>query len=462
MSVKNKIIWSYLAQFANLSVGVAMLPMVIYYLSKPEIGIWFIFFALVGLAQIIDFAIQPGLIRQVSYVYAGAKTIQRYGMVSDVSGSTFDRVLFGSLLVASKRLYSKVAITAGLMLLVPGTAYIYFLTNKTNIQNDAVTAWILFSGGYIFVMRFGYISSFLQGMDCIRQNSKVVVLNRLLFAVLALLLFEADCGLLSIGLSNLFSAFASRLLLFRYFNEHCKPSCTYEFQTEKHDLSEITQTILVSSRQLIYVLIGSYLSHRSGVLVASAVFGLESAAAFGLVFSIMAALSGVSMAICTAQVPRMNIHQFNRNNEALTNILGESIVISLLTYTLGLMLLLVLGPHLLTRLGYGELNLEFATLVTIVIYYFLELNQNIAGTFLMTANKVPFVRAALVAGALSVPASLISIAAFGEWGVVVGPALVQMSYNNWKWPTEAAASLKTSWLRLSLVGLRRIIYRSFS
>jgi hypothetical protein len=87
------------------------------------------------------------------------------------------------------------------------------------------------------------------------------------------------------------------------------------------------------------------------------------------------------------------------------------------------------------------------------------MNHSIAASYLTTLNKVPFVGAAIVSGVGVALLTLLLIKPFGIAGMVVAQGVVQLAYNNWKWPLEAVKHLELSPLNILVLGAKKIISR---
>src|SRR6266567_8101153 len=71
---RRDIYWGYAAQLLNVGAGLILLPVVVRYFSPEDVGLWFVFITLAGLAQLLEFGFQPTLARNTAYVYAGARS----------------------------------------------------------------------------------------------------------------------------------------------------------------------------------------------------------------------------------------------------------------------------------------------------------------------------------------------------------------------------------------------------
>jgi hypothetical protein len=100
-------IWGYLAQALNLGGGLLLLPISARFLSPEDLGLWFVFSALAGLAQLLELGFQPTFARNAAYVYAGAQQLVKTGLPerSDNDDPAVNLGLLSGLLAAARTVY---------------------------------------------------------------------------------------------------------------------------------------------------------------------------------------------------------------------------------------------------------------------------------------------------------------------------------------------------------------------
>ncbi len=85
---------------------------------------------------------------------------------------------------------------------------------------------------------------------------------------------------------------------------------------------------------------------------------------------------------------------------------------------------------------------------------FLESNHAMAASILLTKNEVPFFKASLLSGIATIIFLYIflDLASLGVLAIILAPGIVQLLYQNWKWPMVVYSDLK-----ISLKDILRII-----
>jgi O-antigen/teichoic acid export membrane protein len=203
--------------------------------------------------------------------------------------------------------------------------------------------------------------------------------------------------------------------------------------------------------------LGAFLIQRGNILVASSFLGLSAAASYGMTVTILMALSGVSVVICQIQMPQMNRLQASGERQLLRAMYGEIVILACAAYMIGLAAVVIWGGQLLDLMGSSTDLLPQAAVLTLGVILLLELNHSIAASYLTTTNQVPFLWAALVSGVVTTLLSISLVHQWKIWGLILAQGGVQLMYNNWKWPHEAALHLGTKWVEILVLGARKIV-----
>src|SRR5699024_1573702 len=76
---RRDVMWGYISFILVQGVNVLLLPFVLIYLNDKELGLWYTFTSIYGLAMLIDFGLQATISRNISYVWSGAEEIKTVG-----------------------------------------------------------------------------------------------------------------------------------------------------------------------------------------------------------------------------------------------------------------------------------------------------------------------------------------------------------------------------------------------
>ncbi len=454
-------IWGYLAQALNLGGGLLLLPISARYLSPEDLGLWFVFSALAGLAQLMELGFQPTFARNAAYVYAGAQQLVKTGLPERTEGGApaINVDLLASLLQAARTVYRAVAALAAVVMLLFGSLYITTLLTRQQDVAQSLLAWGMFSLGAIINFYFGYINAFLQGRGDITQGSKVTVFSRGSMVLLSVSALLMGYGLLGLGVASLLSAAVGRVTAHHYFTKDGLIERLRTAAVTAANNKALLRTLWHNAGRLGVVQVGAFLIQRGNVLIAASFVGLAASGSYGITVTVLMALSGMASVICQLQLPHLASLQAAYNRKGAAEVLGETLLMSWIFYSLGLTVLVVAGNEVLSMIGSRNHLLPWPLCLMLGIVLLLEMNHSIAASYLTTLNKVPFVGAAIVSGVGVTLLTLLLIKPFGIAGMVAAQGIVQLAYNNWKWPMEAVRHLELSPSNILVLGARKIVSR---
>lgn len=454
--------WGYLAQALNIGAGLILLPVILKYLPAAEVGLWFVFITLVGLAQLLEFGFNPTISRNTSYIYAGAVALQRDGLpIHDANITTVNLDLLASLLSTARKVYRVVSLLAAALLLIAGSIYIATLIpDETPGTSTLILAWITFASGYVITLYYGYINGMLHGRGDVTQSNKVIVATRGLLILLGSYALIAGHGLLGLGIASLLSSGIGRIIAMRYFFSDAYPEMRKVRFGLKKKNDDLTHLLWHNASKLGAVQIGSFLIQRGNILIASSALGLAAAASYSMTVTILTVLMTVSSVLCQIQLPRLNAMQSRNERSTLIAIYGQIQLSAWAVFSLGLIFLVLLGDIMLGFVGSDTKLIPWPMLLTFGLIYLFELNHSIAATYLTTINKVPFVNAALISGISIAVLAILLADSFGIIGLIIAQGVVQLAYNNWKWPIEAQRNLQSSFLETIKKGAKQFICKT--
>lgn len=448
---RSDLIWGYSAQLLNIGVGVLLLPILVVTLNSEELGLWYVFMAMVSLAQLLEFGFQPTIARQAAYIYNGATEIKRSGLPATVSGK-LNIDLLVNLIHSSKYIYRWIAILVAVLLWGMGSLYIYTL-NYTGDLTTAYISWFLFASASVITFYFGYFNALLQGRGDITLVNKVIVISKVSFALLAIMLLWLKFNLLAIAIASLISCIINRILIGQAFY-NAKTSDTKKYKPT----ANLNKILWANTWRLGLVQFGAFLIQRGNMFIAATYLGLTVAASYGLTMQLSTIIVTLANQLMALQLPKMNALQAACDKIELKNIYSSSVLVAFILLISGFVGLILLGEPVLALIG-SETKLINSHLLTLLgVVLLLETHHSISATYITTTNQVPFLKASLVSG---VGVTLLSFAlvywgALGVAGLIIGQGLVQLCFNNWYWPKVAMQHLNITPLELASRGYKSI------
>jgi O-antigen/teichoic acid export membrane protein len=440
-ATRRDIIWGYVAQALNIGAGLILLPVILHFLPPEDVGLWFVFVTLGSLAQLLEFGFQPTMARNTAYVYAGAQVLVRKGLSSSPENPCLNLQLLSDLVHTARGIYRIVSLLAFVALIGGGTFYISQLLVPTQDPWLYLSAWITFAFGYVATFYYGYFNGLLQGRGDITSANKVIVITRGTFILLGAVLVVLGYGLIGLGIASLISAIIGRWASRRYYFTVFRPEARQAHYLKVTGGKRLLSTLWHNSWRLGMVHLGAFLIQRASILIASSFLGLAAAASYGMTITVLMALMSIATVLANVQLPHMNALQLAGDRQALRAIFGEILIVAWIAFLSGLGFLLLYGDDLLILISSRTPLLPVPELMVLGVIMLLELNHSVAASYITTTNEVPFLKAALFSGLIIVLLSLALVSSCGVWGLILAQGVVQLAYNNWKWPKDAIAHL---------------------
>jgi O-antigen/teichoic acid export membrane protein len=434
---KKDIAWGYLSQFLNVGAGIVLIPVAIKCLSAEDMGLWYVFLALAGLAQLLEFGFQPTISRQTSYVYSGAMKLQPQGIPIN-EFNVINKQLLANLIFASKKLYKYVAICSCLILLVFGTLYIYSL-NVTQVSS--YIAWVVFSFSSVINFYFSYYNGLMQGRGQQTTLNKIITQSKVILLVVAVPLLLLDFGLLALAVATLISMIVNRFLVHNQFYDNSKEE-TY-FIKNANITEDLTNLLFLSSWRLGLTSLGAFLIQKANLFIASSFLGLKIAGSYGLTIQLIGILSMVSSMSVNLNIPKITALNSNNKKDEIIVIFQKSMIMAISLFIAGSVAIIFAGLPMISFLSDSIELVTLPILVLMLLFQLLEMIHSLSATYLTTLNYVPFARSALMSGGAIIILSLLSVnfTSFGLITLVLSQGVVQLAFNNWYWPLQAHRSL---------------------
>lgn len=454
---KKDIIWSYGSQIFQMASGIFILPIILRKLPSEELAVWYIFLSITALVNLLDFGLQPTIMRNVSYLFSGAKILLEEGISNEKHDAIPDYGLIKNLINTIKKLYLKIGIFVTLLLGILGTKYIWSIVGDLNNYKQIMAAWFIYIISASFNFYFYYYTPLLLGRGLIKESHKTIVFSKLLGISLSIIGLLLGYGLVAVSISNLLSSLMNRVLSHRYFyDDKLKEKLK---NTDENFSINMKKILRKNSFKLGLVSIGAFCITKANTLIASKFISLDLVASYGLTLQIIGLLSTSSSVYFRTIMPKFNMYQLNEDYNGMKRELSIGILISWIVFIVGAATIILFGNSILTLLKSKTLLLDKSLLLTLLLILFLENNHSNFATFITTKNTVPFVIPSIFSGIGIVVFSLILVGHFNLKiaGLFLSQGLVQLMYNNWKWPIDVMKELKISIKDIIIIGMKGII-----
>ena len=452
---KKDLIWSYFSKGLNMGVGILVLPVILKKLNSEELGVWYIFLAISGLINLLDFGFLPTLQRNIGYIFKGANDLQTEGVPLKFNSFINYQLLYDSI-HASKNLYRKITVVIFLLLNTFGNYYIFFIIKNTDNFLQIFIAWIIYILSLCLNFYFYYYTALIKGKGLIGESEKITVISKLSFLAVCYVFFYFNFGLITLSIANLVSIFILRLFSRKIFYTSEIKKNLKELKVKNNNLLKI---MMVNAKKVGIGSIGGFLLSQGNTFVVSKFFSLEIVGRYGLTMQVFSILIGVTGTIYQVYSPEFYEYRLKNCLEKL-----REKYIFCYTINLGLLFLGILGirfilPIFLLLLGKSNSLLSKNQIIFLSICYILESIHGNAAFILSTKNYIPYVKASLLSGSgiIIISLLLINFTNLGIWSVLISQFIVQLFYNNWKWPLEVNKELGINNFIIFKEGIKMIL-----
>ena len=431
---KKDIAWNYLGTILNQGMNVLILPFILRLLSPQELGLWYVFASVAALVQLMDFGFAPSIMRNISYAWSGAKELKSDGISGTNANKDRDYSLIGSLVSASKKIYLIISLSAGIVLLSVGSIYVNSLLPQNSEQ--MMLAWIVYALAVYINLYYSYLSAMLRGIGKIKETNQALVMSRALYVVSAIIGLLLGGGLLWMSASYLFSGLLMMFMSKIYFKRSIGHELDISHSGSKDQAANIMRTIWPNAKKQGIVTIGAWMTTRASTLICSSFLGLETTSQYGLSLTLINITGGIASLLFGSYAPELASLKINDEKKRYIKIFSRAISVQWFVAILGISMITFAAPPVLKAIGSNSKLLPTGTLFILGVVYFLEWNHSTFATLITLSNSVPFVKSAMYSGTSIVVLSFLSIwlTDFQIIGLILSQGIVQLAYNNWRWP----------------------------
>lgn len=443
-----------------MGAGVIVLPMILHYLSAEEIGLNYLMLTISSMVALIDFGFSPQIGRNITYALSGAKRVEREGLHDEANSEPNYRLL-ATVIEAAKYIYRRLSIVVLALMLTLGTYYIHYVTHGFKDVDNSLWMWIVFCVSNYLNIYFIYYRSLLAGSGKIYESSVSIILSKLTYITVCGVLITCRFGLFSVVAANMLSPLV--LFLYSYISFYT-PDMKRQIPDDirRDEINEAISGIWYNAKKLGLNSLGAFAIVKINLFLVGLFLPLSVVGSFGILTQLVPTLCSVASALFVSFLPQIASLQVVHDYSGITKKLSITVVAYWFTMIIGGSALAVFLPWILKVIGS---NAEVPpTIITIfyLIVMSLENNHSMFSTVIVTSNKVPFVAAGLISGALIGVLIYLSLrfTTLGLMGVVLAQGLVQLAYNNWYWPKYVFDELMVSplaFLKQGSVGLYKII-----
>lgn len=438
------IYWNYLATFLKIASSALLLPVILKMMPSELVGIWSVFITITAFAGLLDFGFNPSFTRNVTYVFSGVRELKASSFEPvTTENETVDYSLINGLIRAMRWFYLRISIILFLLLGTIGTWYVYSLMKTySGNQTEVYLAWIMLCLISTYNLFTQYYDSLLQGRGLIKKSKQIIIIGQIFYLGTASVLVMAGYGLIAIISAQAVSVIIIRVLSHKVF-------FTNDIQQKlknatSHSRTEVLKAIYPNAVKIGLTSLGGFFLQRSAILIGAIYLPLSEIASYGITMQLISVIAGLATIYTTTYLPEIVKMRVVQNIQGIKKVYLNGQVILLLTYLAGGLTLLFFGERSLNLIGSKTHLISWELVLIALIISLFETNHSVAGGILLTKNEVPFFKAALFSGILTI-IILFCVLQFtntGIWALIIAPGIAQGLYQNWKWPSVVIRELE--------------------
>lgn len=457
---KKDIIWNYVGTIVSISSNFILIPLLLIFLSSEQIGLWYVFVAIAGFAQLLEFGFTPTLSRNILYCLSGKKKLSRVGLASEEDEKKdvgdVDWHLFNVVLKTSKIIYAIIGCLGFLLSTSFGTIYISSITHNFSMK-WAFSSWILFDLSIFANLFFLYCLAFLRGIGDVAGENKSKTIARLGQLIVTAILLVVGLQLLAAAIGYFVYGILLRLLALKAFHKHTDIEEGISSDNERissNEVIDILKTVsFVASRDGL-VSVAWYGATQATTLLCSAFLGLAEAGTYSVMMQFTNGLFNVSSAYMRSFFPSFQSAYVRGDLATQRSIIARGLCCYIAMFALGTVCVTALLPVL--ALFKSDFICDPALYLGLSIYMFLLNQHSLFCNVIVNMNEIPYFKAYLISTFAGLVLSCVLCAYFklGAWGLVLGQMIPQLAYNNWHWPMYVMKKINSTYSSTVVAGLQ--------
>lgn len=433
---KKDVAWSYISLAMLQGVNIVLLPIMLNFLNSVELGLWYTFTSLYGLAMLIDFGFQTVIARNISYLWSGAKTIKKEGFNEiDIKDDGINLGYFIKVLSTVKFIYYIMGLLTLIIFITFGTLYLVQIINGEIDLFTALIAWLFYMLSIVLNITFSFWNAVLKGIGAIKIYNQILVVAKVTQLLLSIILLLLGYGIIGVSVAYFVSIIVNRLLQsFNYYRFSDETRATNKRIKVKYD-KEIFLAFLPNTIKAGILSLSNYLVINFPIILCSYFLSLKVSGQFGLINQIITLILTLSNSYFNTYLSKFNYLRVRNQFDELFRLFTKSMITNYIFNFLAFVLLLICGNFALDIVGADYKLLPIGLMLIIIAYRFLYNNQMLFTTFLTTKNQIPHYKQFLMSAIITIIVQIILLT-FVEsklLHLIMPLFIIQLVFNNWYW-----------------------------
>lgn len=259
-------------------------------------------------------------------------------------------------------------------------------------------------------------------------------------------------------IANLVSPFVFRYLSYKFYFTPDIKKIVNENNVTKDEIHELFLIVWHNAKKMGLVFVSTFAINKTGMFLAGVFLTLEEVGSYGLLIQLVGFMCSLSLVYFTISEPMISSLRASTKDDSAFRKFSATMIIFYSMYILGTIIMVCLMPSLLELIHTNTKLPSASVILLFCVVYGLEQHHSCFGTFIVTDNKVPFVKPSIVAGFMILLLSFCSLkfTSLGIVGLIIIQGVCQLVYNNWKWPCVVLSQYKCSFINYLSIGLAEI------
>jgi O-antigen/teichoic acid export membrane protein len=213
-----------------------------------------------------------------------------------------------------------------------------------------------------------------------------------------------------------------------------------------HEKKQIVKSVYPNAVKVGLTGLGGFLVTRSSIIIGSLYLSLGEVASYGITIQIIVIISSIASVYCATYLPKIAQYRIQNNRNAIKHIYLKGCMLSVCVFLGGGLALMLLGERALSIIESKTPLLPNVYILLALLVSLLEANHAHAANIIATKNEIPFFKATLLSGLLTLGLTVIFLhyTTLGTLGMILAIGVAQGCYQNWKWPLELIRELNVT------------------
>lgn len=447
--------WNYAGLFFRMGTNFLLLPFLLSWLTSEALGLWYVFLAISSFITTFQAGFSPSFARNVAYCWSGARHFNKTGK-PDHMGEQVDYSVFRAMVAACRKVYRIISITVLFLITTAGTTYVLIVSSNLN-PYDYIIAWGVFCISVFLNLYYTYYESLLRGIGDFVGVNKSTIFASVIQLSTSFFMLLSGFGLLSCATAYLLQGISFRVFCRHNLMKHKEIKECLSGNTRVNDalVTEIVKAVYPNAVRDSVVSFANYLMTNANTLLCSWFLGLSESGVFSVTLTILTAVANVSAVVLATYQPALQSAFSNGNRRLEIELSGRVFAgyIGIYAIMYIIAITIIFPFYTLFKKGFSP---DWLLVIMMGVYLFLWKQHSTGATLLTNTNQIPYMKSFIISSLLGalLAWALMQFAQMGSHGLILGQAVVQLAYNNWKWPRAAAARLNITFKELVLTGCK--------